>query len=166
MSEGLEFTMELKGVDKLIASNKTYAKRLPGVVLNAVRRPLRRKVTRIKQRIKRESGLGKSIWGAKGKGVGLDKIVKLIKSKVSGDGTSLITGVSLKGLPVLIEQGGQIKPHIIKKAWGKVTANHPGAPVRAHGFARTEMSGAASEVLAAIRTDLDKLALKVFGKAA
>lgn len=160
----MDLTLELTGVDELVKANATYARRLPGVVLNAIRRPLRRTVTKVRQRIRRESGIGKSIWGARGKAGGLERVVRMISAKASG--ASIHTGIRLTGLPVLIEEGGQIKPHLIKKAWGRAIAKHPGGPVRAHFFARSEMAHVTAPILQAIRADLDKLKAKVFSQAA
>lgn len=156
----IDLRIEFSGVKQLMAQNAAFAKRLPGVVTNAMRRPLRHKATRVRQRIRRETGIGKSVWGFKGGQIGLERVVKVIRPRIKGD--SLITGLRLTGLPAMIETGGQIKPHIIKRAWGRATVNHPGAAVRAHYIAKQEMANAGSEVVQAIAADLQKLKAKVF----
>lgn len=175
----MDLTLEFKGIDKLMAANQSYARRFPNVVLNAIRRPLRRTVTKIRQRIRKESGIGKSIWGRHGKAKGLETFVREVRTKVVG--TSIHAGIRLTGLAAMIEQGGKIKPHLIKikahpikNAFGfrgtiqhpGMVVKHPGASVRAHFFAQREMAGISSQVVEAIRQDLEKLKVKTFGQAA
>jgi len=157
----MELSLKLNGVDKLMAQNRAFAGRLPGTVLNAVRRPLRRRITVIKRRIKTECGIGVSIWGANASG--LNKIVTLIKARVREG--ALETGVKVVGLAALIEQGGRIKPHIIKRGFGRKPMPHPGSDVRGHNIARQEMDSVGSEVMFAVREDIQKLIGKTFGSA-
>ncbi len=155
----MELTLQLKGVDKLMAQNRAFAGRLPGVALNAVRRPLRRKITVIKRRIKTECGIGDSVWGKNASG--LNRIVTLIKARVRAG--ALETGVKVVGLAALIEQGGRIKPHTIRRGFGRGPMPHPGSTVRGHNIARQEMDAVSSEVMLAVREDISKLISNTFG---
>jgi hypothetical protein len=155
----VEISLQLKGVDKLMAQNRAFAGRLPGVVLNAVRRPIRRSITVIKKRIRTECGIGRSIWGKNGSG--LDSVVTLLKARVSAG--SLETGVKVKGLPAMIEGGGRINPHTIRRGFGRGPIPHPGANVRAHHIARQEMDRVGPQVMMAVREDISKLIAKTFG---
>jgi hypothetical protein len=156
----IDFSIEVRGLQETMDSFKQFRRRVPGTVLNAVRRPLRRRVTKVRQGIRRESGIGRSIWGKKGNAIDLAKIVKLIKAKVAG--AQLVTGISLKGFPALIEEGGQVKPHAIKNAFGQgKVAKHRGMTVRPHGIAKRVLAGVGAEIVEAVRQDLDKLKAKV-----
>jgi hypothetical protein len=155
----MEVSIQLKGVDKLMAQNRAFAGRLPGTVLNAVRRPLRRKITVIKKRLRTECGIGTSIWGKDPSG--LNRIVTLLKARVSAG--ALVTGVKLVGIPAKIEGGGRFNPHTIRRGFGRGPIPHPGSAVRAHNIARQEMDAVAPEVMNAVREDIQKLIGKTFG---
>lgn len=155
----MELSLHLKGVDKLMAQNRAFAGRLPGVVLNAVRRPLRRSITVVKRRIRTECGLGASVWGKNGSG--LNSIVTLVKARVRQG--ALETGIKVVGLARLIETGGNIKPHTIRRGFGRGPIPHPGSIVRGHNIARQELDKAGPEVLHAVREDISKLIGKTFG---
>jgi hypothetical protein len=155
----VELTLQLKGVDQLMAQNRAFAGRLPSTVLNAVRRPLRRQITVIKKRIRTECGIGRSIWG--GNASGLNTVVTLIKARVKNG--ALETGVKVVGIPALIEQGGRIKPHTIRRGFGRGPIPHPGSAVRAHNIARQEMDKIGPQIMMAVREDISKLIAKTFG---
>jgi hypothetical protein len=158
----MDLNIQLKGVEKLMAQSAGFRKAVPRVVLNAIRRPLRRKITVIKRRIRNECGIGASIWGAKAKG--LDTLVTLIKAKLKDQ--SIVTGIKLRGIPSMIEGGGRFKPHTIKSGFGRGPIPHPGANVRPHNIARQEVDAAYSEILHAVREDITKQIAKNFGSAA
>lgn len=155
----MEINIQLKGVDKLMAQNRAFAGRLPGVVLNAVRRPIRRSITVVKRRMRTECGIGVSIFGKNGSG--LNSIVTLIKARVRQN--QLETGIKVVGLAALIESGGRIKPHIIRRGFGRGPIPHPGSAVRAHHIARQELDKVGPEVMHAVREDISKLIGKTFG---
>lgn len=157
----IDMKLELRGLDRFIQASNTFERRLPSAILNGIRRPLRRRITKIKQRIKRECGIGKSIWGSKGQG--LDKLVTMIRARVVKG--HIQTGVRLKGLPAMIDQGGQIAPHTIRRGFGRSKPMpHPGSAVRAHGIARQEMDNAAGEITREVIADVQKLIDKTFPK--
>ncbi len=158
----IDLSLQVKGLEHLIETSKSFQRRLPNAVLNGIRRPLRRRLTKIKQRIRRETGIGRNVFGGKGNGSGLDRIVKMIRPKV-GDSRTVVTGVRLTGFASLLEQGGRIKPHLIKRAWGRATVKHPGADVRAHYIATQVLNGAAEEIVREVTVDVNKLKQKVFG---
>lgn len=142
----MDLSIELKGTEALAKNSVTFKKRYPRTVLNAMRRAIRRDITKIKAALKALSGLGQTVW-AKRRG-SIPQQVSLIQARVADGGQSLITGVKLKGLARLIEEGGRTKAHQIKprtapklafKVAGNLVfargVNHPGSPVRAHGIA-------------------------------
>lgn len=114
-------------------------------ILNVARKGMRRIATQMRERIRRDSGLGRTIWGKKAGG--LSKLVSVGRARQFPDGFEI--AVKLKGLPAMIEQGGHIKAHQIpKRKGGRLMAfsvggkrvfakrvNHPGAAVRPHRFA-------------------------------
>ena len=155
----MEISLQLKGIDKLMAQNRAFAGRLPGVVLNAVRRPIRRSITVVKRRMRTECGIGVSVFGKNG--AGLNSIVTLIKARVRQN--QLETGIKVVGLARLIEAGGNIKAHTIRRGFGRGPIPHPGSIVRAHGIARQEMDKVGSEVMHAVREDISKLIAKTYG---
>jgi hypothetical protein len=169
----MEVTLELKGVEEMIKANQNFAKRLPTAVLNGIRNQVRQNITTVKRDIRTKSGLGNRIWGKKGKG--LDSIVTLVKSRAAGGAVE--TGIKLKGMAAMIESGGQIKPHkIVGKPFlvfpgksGGVTfakvVNHPGAPVRAHNFARQALDRDGQKITTSVDKSVGKLRDQVFGAA-
>lgn len=160
----MEMTVDLKGVDKLIASSQAFRERLPGAVLNAMRDQLRRTLDTVKRDIASNSGIGQTIWGKNPKG--LDKLVTLIQARVK-DG-AIETGIRVNGLPKIIDQGGTIKPHFIRHGFGrpKNRIPHPGTQVRQHGFARTALDRDVSKVILEVRMAVVKLSSQTFGQAA
>lgn len=159
----IELSLQLKGVEPLIKASASFKRRLPNTVSNAIRRPLRRVATRVKKDIRTKSGIGKTLWGRKGGTRALDRIVKILPAQIRNGG-ELYTGLRLRGLAKNIEDGTRIKPHLIKKAWGRVLVKHPGANVRAHYFATQAMKGVHNEIVAGVAADIEKLRAKVFNK--
>lgn len=171
----MDLTLQLKGVDVLIQTNATFRKRLPVNVLGSIHRQLKRTITKINRDIATQSSIGRKIWGKNRSG--LSKQVTLIKARASGDGKAIETGVKLVGIPKLIEDGGRIKPHVIKgDPWlvfqGKTgivsvhSVNHPGGAVHAHRFARQHVERDTSLVLHEVRAGITKLIGETFGKSA
>jgi hypothetical protein len=160
----IDVMVQLKGVDKLMASNEAFRKRLPGMVLNGMRNQIRRTITTVKRDIRTQSGIGQTIWGKNGSG--LDKVVTLIQARVQG--TNIETGIKLKGIPVLIEEGGRINPHFIRNGFGRSGNRipHPGMNVRSHFFARTALDRDSNKVLMEVRLAVQKLIGQTFGQAA
>lgn len=111
--------------------------------VNAVRRVLTSIRADAKTNI-RARGVGRRIWGQKPSG--LDKFVKRVRVKADPEGIS--TGLSVHGLPGLIETGGKTNSHKIggylhlankaagffvsgrAKAGGRLSVTHPGGDVR------------------------------------
>lgn len=172
----IELSLELKGDEILIAASKKFRAALPKTAANAARRVLRRRITTIKKRIRAESGIGRSIWGSKGGG--LDKLVTLIRP--TGTEDTLSTGVKLKGLPRMIEEGGQTKPHVIKAKNAPrlafVVGGHPvfvkqvdhkrGSVIRPHGIAAAEMKAAQYDLAREVNESIAKLKASLFSQAA
>jgi len=102
---------------------------------NWVRQVQRETVTAI-----RSKGVGRALWGVKGKGARL--MVKTVRVKRAGD--TYRSGVDLQGLAALMETGGKTKKHVItgnlsfpgtNKYAGNIVVtkrvNHPGSKIPA-----------------------------------
>lgn len=146
----IQISLEMKGDEALIAASNRYRKGIPRVTLNATRRVLRRAVTVIKKDIRSRSEFGRNLFTKRGSGPDLNKLVTVIRARGTED--SIDTGIRLKGLPKIIEQGGVTEKHTIKPrsaprlafqgtgrfSGGLIFAkvvNHPGSTVRPHGYA-------------------------------
>jgi hypothetical protein len=176
---GITFDFTLKGEEVLRAASKEFRKAIPRVAVNAMRRVLRRRITVIKKRMVAESGVANTIWGKGAKSLGAQ--VTLIKPRGTEEG--ITTGIKLKGLAAMIEQGGTTAPHPIKAknadrlvflGTGKFsgglvmtkTVNHPGSRIRPHGIAARELQGAGPDCLREVSDAIAKLRIKIFGTAA
>lgn len=167
----MDLHLQLKGVDALMKQSVTFQKKLPTNVLNSIRRQVRRTITTVKRDIRQSSGIGRRIWQKNAST--LNKLVTLVRARVRDN--AIETGISLKGLPGLIEQGGQIKRHEIKgKPWliftgkqGLVFAKkvqHPGAAVRRHSYADQAVKRDESAVQLEVRTGITTLIGETFGQ--
>ncbi len=138
-------TIDDRGFEAVARGNAAFLRQAAKVLKNSLTRTLRRTATTVRQDIRSQSGLGRSVWGEKASGLTRQKLVTIIKPRAGGD--SIETGLSFRGLPKLIEEGGTIKAHAIRPSKGKLlvfevngkivaarAVRHPGARVRAHGF--------------------------------
>ena len=125
-------------------------------------------VPRTRSRIAQESGIGQAIWGRDISGMekqGLVKQGKLLMWLKSGQ-TSLL----LRGIPGLLEEGGRIKPHIIKHPFGHKEGyatrrgggwiagmRHPGMTLRPHHFGRETLGAGVGKIGIDINTALAEM---------
>lgn len=138
--------VDLRGVEALTRANAAFPKVAARAIKNSLTRTTRRVATQVRKEIRTGSGIGRSIWGQKAGGLTKQKLVSIIPPHASAD--AIETGLSFRGIPKLVEQGGRIKAHVIKANRSKrlifegragrtvVThsVKHPGAAVRAHLF--------------------------------
>jgi hypothetical protein len=169
----IELSMVLNGEEPIQAFLRDYYKTLDRSLTNALRRGLTRIATATKNQIRTESGIGRTIWGKKPGNL----TKQVYRMKITKRGDDLQSGIKLKGLPALVEAGGQIKPHEIKpknrpflafrgeKGWvfTKDPVHHPGATVRAHGFGKAAAQREAPAILADMNAEIDALHGKAFG---
>jgi hypothetical protein len=151
-------SLDMRGVAELLAKNASFARALKRAIKNPLQRGARKSATEARKQIP-SSGIGRTIWGKNPSGLTKQKLVTAIEPRGGGEsvdgtltGDAVVTGVKLRGIPRLLEDGGRIKPHTIKPRGGAVgrarlafmgsrglvmprSVRHPGAPVRAHGFA-------------------------------
>lgn len=170
-------SLEMKGADLLVAKSQTFQKRLPAAVLNGIRGQVRKTITKVRRQIRTESGIGRSKWSRARPGW-IDRQVNLLRARIGSDGKSVETGIKLSGMPRIIEVGGRLKPHkiegnpwlVFKAKDGRLVSlhrvNHPGAPVRAHSYARKALDQDANLINVEVAKRIDKLTEAVFGKSA
>lgn len=149
MSSGLTITLSVEGLDRLKASLGSVRSRvIPTMIKTARRAVWRYVVPPTMDKIAAESGIGRRIWGRDPSGLtsqGLVKQGKLVIGTVAGTTTLL-----LRGIPALLERGGQIKPHTIRNGFGRVGKKmpHPGMTLRAHGFGQRSLDEGESQISA------------------
>lgn len=108
----MQLDIQLTGTDVLAGKTVSFRRKYAKALLYAIRRAVRRDLTKVRKAIRKESGIGRTIWGKSGKS--LSSQVKEIRERVSEGGSVLETGIQLKGLAKLIEQGGRTKEHTIE----------------------------------------------------
>jgi hypothetical protein len=158
--------LQLLGIEQAIERTRTARRDISRATLNAARRVVRRRLTRIRQDIRTATGLGVSIWGDSPSG--LSKIVSLVRARIEEGRVE--TGIKLKGLPAIIETGGRLRPHTIRPQYGKFLANpalnfisrgpvrHTGANVRPHGIAQRHADDSLPEILREMDLALNEVA--------
>jgi hypothetical protein len=89
----------------------------------------------------RATGIGRKLWGARGKGAGAALMVAYKpRPRWSKSQQKVVGGLETKGIPALIEHGGRTKPHAIRPKLAGALAgslfhpvsgsiNHPGSNV-------------------------------------
>jgi hypothetical protein len=147
--------INLAGAPELIAKSNRIRSLVSRVTLNAIRRVVRRHITTTKQDIRTQSGIGRSIWGKNASG--LNTIVSLIRARMTPE--MIETGIKLKGLPKMIEEGGRTKPFQMHPYGNKFAkkVTHPGAPIRAHHFAQTQLLRASPLIVREVEISLGRL---------
>lgn len=160
--------IELRGHEAIIESSKRFRNGLRKTMENSLRRGVRPTIADTKRDIRTSSGLGRTIWGKNSSG--LNKLVTLIR--VRGNEAQVETGIKFKGLPRMIEEGGQIRPHAIKigpytdslgRNMPARTLQHPGAPVRAHGFGGSNLRRDEGHILETLAGDVGRWLGATFG---
>lgn len=151
----IDITLDLRGAAELIGTSKKIQGLVGRTTLNAMRRVVRRTITKSKARFRTESSIGKAVFGKKGSG--LDKVVTLIKARLTPE--LIETGIKLKGLPRLIEEGGKTKPFQMHPYGNKFAkkVTHPGSPVRPHNIAVADLKQASPEIVREVGAALGKL---------
>ena len=114
-------------------------------------------VPRTRSRIAQESGIGQAIWGRDQSGMekqGLVKQGKLVIGQREG-----FTTLLLRGIPGLLENGGQIKPHTIRNGFGHRgrRISHPGMTLRPHHFGRDTLDAGVGKIGIDINTALAEM---------
>jgi hypothetical protein len=166
----ISLSASVSGVKEREAELRKFARMLDRPVINAFRRGVRRIATEVRTKMRGE-GIGRSIWGRKP--ASLTK--QVYGMRVTKVGDELTTGVKLKGLPAMIEEGGRVRPHQIKPRPGKALASaarnffakgpvqHPGMSIGARHFARTAMSREAPAIMADCNREIGVLKKETFG---
>lgn len=172
----MEITLHLNGLDTLMEMNRRYNAAVPGAILNGIRNQIRQTITTVKRDIATKSGIGRRIWGKNRSG--LNSIVTLVKARKAG--MDVETGIKLKGLPAIIETGGQTKKHLIKPKNAKFLrfpgkggegftmtklVRHPGSRVGRHEFAKDALERDSQKINAAVAASLQRTKERIFGAA-
>jgi hypothetical protein len=140
------------------ALEAVQAKTLP-TVLKTIRKALWvYTVDDTKRAIASGSGIGRRIWGDNPSGLDRQGLVGPGKMGI-GEGEGFTTFV-LRGIPALLEGGGPIKPHQIRRPWGnkgkggkelrkpRPRMQHPGMTLRAHRFGLRELDADEAQIKA------------------
>jgi len=169
----IELQLDIRGAERILEGCRTFQRQVSRGFENALRRGVRRALKDVNNDIRNRSGLGRSIWGKKGKG--LKAFATLIRPRREGE--MVETGIKFRGLAALIEKGGRIAPHkitpveggklIFEGRSGRVFAkvvNHPGAPVRAHGYGRQAVEKHAPAIAAEVNESVGKVLQEAFSR--
>jgi hypothetical protein len=166
-------SISMSGVREGEAQLRKFARMLDRPIINALRRGLTRVATATKNEIRTRSGIGRSIWAKKAST--LSK--QVYRMKVTKRGEDLETGIKLKGIPALIEEGGRIAAHSIRpksrpflafQASGRwiftrKPVQHPGSMVHRHGFAKAAMDREAPAIVEEMNRQIGVLKEESFG---
>lgn len=172
----MELSLDLRGVDALIAKNARFPKMLSRAVVNSFRRTLRRTATSVQRDIRSQSGIGRTIWGKNASGLRKQSLVTIIRPRVTEG--AIETGLRFRGIPKLLEEGGRLKAHKIrgKSARGLLvfegrkglvvikSVQHPGAAVRAHGFGGSALRRNERTIAQDVDASIRKTVEQVYGK--
>jgi len=111
-------------------------------------------VHKVRTRIAQESGIGQAIWGRDVSGMEKQGLVRTGRLLI-GEGGITWGQASLvqRGIPALLESGGQIKPHTLRNAFGHRGRRipHPGMRLRPHHIGRSVFADAEGR----IQNDID-----------
>lgn len=146
---GINITLTVQGLDRLKASLGAVRSRvIPTMTKTARRGVWLYVVPPTKEKVASDSGIGRRIWGQDPSGLttqGLVKQGRLVLGSQYGTTTLL-----LRGIPALLERGGQIKPHTIRNGFGRKgkRMQHPGMTLRAHGFGQAALDQGESRISA------------------
>jgi hypothetical protein len=150
---------------RLKAGFATVSVRTVPTVLRTARKAVWQFVVEdVKKSIANDSGIGRSIWGGKSFWDGSERTIGLDKQGLVSQGRLLITqdggqtSLVLRGIPALLEGGGPIKQHYIKRPFGNKDKGgkplrqarpkmlHPGMQLRAHRFGRDTLRAAEGKI--------------------
>jgi len=146
---GLNITLTVEGLDRLRSSLGSVRSRvIPTMIRTARRAVWRYVVPPTKEKIAAESGIGRRIWGENPSGLTTQGLVvqgKLVIGTAAGT-----TTLKMRGIPALLERGGQIKPHTIRNGFGRTGKKmpHPGMTLRAHGFGQAALDQGEGQISA------------------
>ncbi len=136
----ITLSLTIEGWDKIRESlGAVRARVIPTMIKTARRGVWLHVVPQTRNAVAQESGIGRTIWGRDQSGLekqGLVKQGKLVIGSQYG-----VTSLILRGIPALLEDGGTIKPHTLRNAFGHPGRRipHPGMTLRAHGFGKDSM---------------------------
>jgi len=150
----ITLTMSVQYWDRVKDSLSTVRTRIvPTMVKTARRGVWLYVVPPTRNTIAFESGIGRSIWGRDQSGLEKQGLVKQGKLLLDAGSHWGRTSLLLRGIPALLEDGGRIKPHTLKNAFGHKGRRipHPGMTLRAYGFGKRAMDRG----LGAIQMDVD-----------
>lgn len=134
---GISINLSIENADRVAASLSSVKERvLPTMMKTARRAAWRTAIPGTKARISSGRGIGQRIWGVNPSG--LDKVVKAGKLLL---GPTWQTSVILVGIPALLENGGRIKPHFIRRGFGRPRNRipHPGMNLLAKHHAQAAL---------------------------
>lgn len=168
----MDFALSITGAAEREAELLKFARMLDRPVINAFRRGVRRIASQIRPSFL-GTGIGRAIWGKRASG--LSKLVYGMRVTKVGD--ELQTGIKLKGIPALLEDGGRILPHVIKPKnapflvfqaggrWVRTAkgVRHPGMPLLAHNFARTAIARETPAIIEDLNREIGILKQETFG---
>jgi hypothetical protein len=148
---------------------------VPTVIKTARRAVWIHVVPNVVKRVANESGIGGAIWGGTSHYDGSTRTEGMTDQGLVAQGRLLITedgGVTslvLRGIPALLEGGGTIAPHAIKRPFGnldprgrelekkRAPMQHPGMQLRAHRFGRDELKRADAAIQADVATAVTEM---------
>lgn len=128
---------------------------IPTMVKTANRGIWQHIVPKVRTRIATESGIGRTIWGHDQSGLAKQGLARPGKILIGEGGTTWgQASLRLRGIPSLLENGGRIKPHTLRNAFGHRgrRIRHPGMTLRPHHFGRETLDAGEAR----IRQDIDE----------
>lgn len=153
MSGGLTITLRVEGRERLASAFSSVRSRIIPTMTKTARRGLWvHAVQPTKDSIAQDSGIGRAIWGQNPVGLTDQRLV--VASKLILGSTYGLTSLLLRGIPALLERGGQIAPHTIRNGFGRTGKRmpHPGMTLRAHNAGQRAVDKAAGS----IQSDVDE----------
>lgn len=179
-------SLDMRGVSELLAKNRSFGRALKRALKNSLQRGARRSATETRKQVAAQSGIGRTIWGKNQSGLTKQKLVTAIEPRGGGEavegslsGDAVVTGVRLRGIPKLVEEGGRTKAHTIKPRGGAVgrerlafvtggklvrprSVRHPGSPIRPHGFAAATLQRNAPGIVADVNRSVQNAVAEAF----
>jgi hypothetical protein len=146
---GIRITLTVQGLDRLKSSLGAVRSRVIPTMTKTARRGLWiHVIPKTKEAIAQGSGIGRRIWGENPSGLTDQRLV--VASKLILGTNYGLTALLLRGIPALLERGGQIQPHVIRSGFGRTGKRmpHPGMTLRPHGFGQAALDKGESSISA------------------
>lgn len=138
---GLEIEITVENVERVSSTLASIQARVMPTVIKTARRAVwRTAIPDTKKSIASGGGIGQRIWGVNP--IGLDKVVKAGRLVLAGEESR--TSLVLVGIPALLERGGRINAHYIKRGFGRKGNRipHPGMMLHAKNYAQRALDRA------------------------